>query len=518
MPMHERSLTEAQVQVSFDWRNTSGVVTPVKNQGQCGSCWSFGATGSMEGAYAIANDYNATAYADRFKGTTTGFYGFSEQFLVSCDSVMSDGCGGGFSQNAFVYSANAGGIPSEMTYPYTFEDGPTGSSPTGICDTTMSSPANFVSGPEAALDPGKPYTRVTPYSIADLESAVYTVPVTITVQAGPSSPGGPSPWQSYGGGIVTLADGCGQDLDHSVLAVGWNTDEETGMNYWIIKNSWTADWGNGGYIYVEKSDANACGVLCEATYANMKVKPSNVQPTFAPTASANSVSFTGYISTNTSNPTEIAVSGLTDIRQFQIEDVKVVVNDTSLSTSVSGTGTAIVFTNTPSFLFGPPRIDPEDQITYFAVALQVPNQSGSKDTYAAIGYALFEPSFPEHVYVTLFNAGRYLNMDLPLNTNNLLALTAPAGNLTSLAFPMASSAQDTGIGITGLTISLQQTWPTTAPTPSPAPTQPIPQGSLILSTVVEYVYTGATGCSDNSKIAVAEGKSYGLCLPAGGGI
>merc|ERR1719181_697247 len=127
-----------------------------------------------------------------------------------------------------------------MTYPYTFEDGPTGSSPTGICDTTMSSPANFVSGPKAALDPGKPYTRVTPYSIADLESAVYTVPVTITVQAGPSSPGGPSPWQSYGGGIVTLADGCGQDLDHSVLAVGWNTDEETGMNYWIIKNSWTA--------------------------------------------------------------------------------------------------------------------------------------------------------------------------------------------------------------------------------------------------------------------------------------
>ena len=99
----------ASVPVSIDWSEISNVVTPVKNQGNCGSCWAFSATGSIEGAYGIK--YNSQPSPN----------GFSEQSMVSCDSIDS-GCNGGLMDNAFSFVQTQGGLPSETDYPYTSGD------------------------------------------------------------------------------------------------------------------------------------------------------------------------------------------------------------------------------------------------------------------------------------------------------------------------------------------------------------------------------------------------------------
>ena len=105
--------------------------------------------------------------------------------------------------------------------------------------------------------------------MAALETAVNLQPVTVAIQAAASYPGGPNPVQSYAGGIIKLSDGCGQELDHSVLVVGYGHDATLGMDFWWVKNSWSATWGLGGYFRVEKSSQNACGLLNEGKFPNL---------------------------------------------------------------------------------------------------------------------------------------------------------------------------------------------------------------------------------------------------------
>ncbi len=380
MPVHR--VDSVDLPSSFDWRNTPGVVTPVKNQGQCGSCWTFGASGAMEGADAVASGYKRSAYNVSYEDPTTGFYGFSEQFSASCDMLMSDGCNGGEANSVFVYVANAGGIPSELTYPYTFIDGPPPGNPTGDCSATMSAPSGFV--PYSQLDKGRPYTNVQPYSVESLQSAVSMQPVHIAVQAGPSYPGAPSPWQNYAGGIVTVGDGCGQDLDHSVLVVGWNTDAATGMDYWIIKNSWTADWGNKGYVYVEKSKANVCGVLSEPSFPNMMISPPDTPaPTAPPTVNSDAQKYPGYISNYFNLRTQIQIPGLSDIRQVRVDSMTINVNDTSISpgnTITAVVSQPIMSQNTELGV----QTDDGVQRSFFVGAILADNYYGSQDAYIAI--------------------------------------------------------------------------------------------------------------------------------------
>jgi KDEL-tailed cysteine endopeptidase len=225
----------SSVPASVDWTTVPNVVTPVKDQGNCGSCWSFSATGAIEGAYGIK--YGSQAYST----------GFSEQELVSCDNVDA-GCNGGWMDDAFTWAKKNGGLPTEADYPYT--SGTTGQS--GTCQSTghvmiaSSAPSGYVD--------------VTTGSVDALMSAVAKTPVSIAIQANQKD------FQMYKSGVLTGT--CGQRLDHGVLNVGYGVYTD-GTPYWKVKNSWGTSWGMGGYILIERSDADKCGVLDAPSYPTL---------------------------------------------------------------------------------------------------------------------------------------------------------------------------------------------------------------------------------------------------------
>lgn len=211
---------------SIDWRK-SGAVTPVKDQGSCGSCWAFSTTGSTEGAW-----FN----------THKDLVSLSEQQLVDCDGVDS-GCNGGLMDYAFEYIEKHG-ITSETNYPYTAEEGNCQTSKVEDVVATVSS-----------------YKDVTSQSQAALENALNVGPVSIAIEADRRA------FQLYDGGVLSGDAGCGTQLDHGVLAVGYGTD---GKDYWIVKNSWGGQWGESGYIRLERGSSTGskgtCGLLSQPSY------------------------------------------------------------------------------------------------------------------------------------------------------------------------------------------------------------------------------------------------------------
>jgi len=215
---------------SIDW-TTQGAVNPVKDQGQCGSCWAFSTAAATEGAYQVAS------------GTLVSV---SEQMLVDC-STENSGCEGGLMDLGFEFFETNAPV-SEASYPYT---GTEGSCHAG--DAAF--PSGGVSG----------YHDVTPNDVSALASAVNINPVSIAIQANQRS------FQSYRGGVLMQASGffgrCGNRLDHGVAVVGYGTDN--GVDYWKVRNSWGAGWGEGGYIRIEKSSKNTCGVLSQPSYPSV---------------------------------------------------------------------------------------------------------------------------------------------------------------------------------------------------------------------------------------------------------
>lgn len=208
---------------AIDWR-TKGAVTPVKNQGQCGSCWSFSATGNMEGQWQIA-------------GNT--LVGLSEEELVQCSHNGGNaGCQGGLMDNAFDWVVTNGGIDSEADYPYN-----SGTGVTGTCQEDKLK--NYVAHFTGHQDIAKSETAMEQFVGA-------SGPLAIGVDA--------LSWQFYIGGIMKLC--IGKQLDHGVLIVGYDTTHTP--PYWIIKNSWGASWGENGYIRVEKG-RNECGLTQAAS-------------------------------------------------------------------------------------------------------------------------------------------------------------------------------------------------------------------------------------------------------------
>jgi C1A family cysteine protease len=211
---------------SVDW-STQGAVTPVKNQGSCGSCWSFSTTGSLEGAAQIA---------------TGKLVALSEQQFVDCDKAQDQGCNGGLMDSAFTY-AEANAICTEEAYPYAGKD--------GTCQT----------GCAAGLSKGQVtgFKDVATDSENDLMSAVAQQPVSIAVDA-------ETVWQFYlGKGVITSP--CGASLDHGVLAVGYGTWSD-GTDYWKVKNSWGGSWGMNGYVLLKrgKGGDGECGLLKQPSY------------------------------------------------------------------------------------------------------------------------------------------------------------------------------------------------------------------------------------------------------------
>jgi cathepsin L len=212
---------------SVDWR-TKGAVTGIKNQGQCGSCWSFSATGSMEGAWFL-------------KGHK--LVSLSEQNLVDCSTAQGNmGCNGGLMDQAFEYIIQNGGIDSEASYPYT-ATGP---------NTCRYNPAN-----RAATDSS--YHDVTSGSEPSLVTAIAMTPVSVAIDASHMS------FQLYTNGVYYEPACSPTQLDHGVLAVGYDTSAQ-GKAYYIVKNSWGTGWGMQGYIYMSRNRQNNCGIATAASY------------------------------------------------------------------------------------------------------------------------------------------------------------------------------------------------------------------------------------------------------------
>jgi len=216
-----------------DWVK-AGAVTPIKDQGQCGSCWAFSATGGQEGAWFIAKK---------------ALVSVSEQELVDCaGSFGNQGCNGGLMTQAYDYviskgkTPTSGGLATETAYPYTARD--------GQCKDvkTRSSPISSHKDVDA--------------SEAALLEAVTRQPIPVAIEADQSC------FQFYHSGILDDPS-CGTNLDHGVLAVGYGT--EGGKDYWRIKNSWGTSWGDNGFIRFARGqrsgeDINQCGVTLMSTY------------------------------------------------------------------------------------------------------------------------------------------------------------------------------------------------------------------------------------------------------------
>jgi len=228
-----------QLDDSVDWR-TKNAVTPVKNQGGCGSCWAFSTIVSMEGAVALKS------------GNLTSF---SEQDLVDCVKNVNipnqtqsccSGCQGGLMDFAFAYMINSqkGGQDTESSYPYTGTD--------GSCTFNSGNVGGSING----------WHDIPSADEKALMDAVATVgPISVGVDASLG-------WQLYFGGIMDPWPlvGCSSDaskIDHGVAVVGYGTD--AGKDYWIIKNSWAASWGEKGYMRLIRNK-NACGVANMASY------------------------------------------------------------------------------------------------------------------------------------------------------------------------------------------------------------------------------------------------------------
>jgi cathepsin L len=204
----------------FNW-NDKGAVTPVKDQGQCGSCWAFSTTGSLEGAWFLKSGKLVS---------------MSEQQLVDCSSSFGNqGCNGGLMDQAFQYVEQKG-ICTEDSYPYTASG--------GQCEDSQCTPV-FKGG---VL---KSYQDVSQGDAASLVKLMKKKPVSVAVDA--------TSWQFYSGGVMTQCSF--SQLDHGVLAVGVGGDSSNDQ-YFIVKNSWGEGWGTNGFIFLQYTDDDSaqCGI------------------------------------------------------------------------------------------------------------------------------------------------------------------------------------------------------------------------------------------------------------------
>jgi len=230
-------LSITELPKTVDWR-TKGVVNPVKNQGNCGSCWAFSTISSIESAVAIK---------------TGNLYVLSEQELVDCDNIRhggrNHGCNGGLMDSAFDWISKKEGVCTETNYPYI----------SGVTKVSQSCNTSCVALKDSNV---LSYIDITPNSDLAMMNALNLQPVSVSIQASTLD------FQLYSSGVFTGE--CGTELDHGVALVGYGSSDDN-IDYYILRNSWGSSWGSDGYMYIGRGSeynngAGQCGVLSDASY------------------------------------------------------------------------------------------------------------------------------------------------------------------------------------------------------------------------------------------------------------
>jgi C1A family cysteine protease len=216
--IEERKRGIQQPSQNIDWA-AAGKITAIKNQQQCGSCWAFSATETIESAILIASG---------------SVQGGAPQEIVDCDT-NDQGCNGGDPAEAMQWVISQGGQDTESCYPYTGQD--------GTCASSSCTPTNKISSTG---------------SVSQSESAIYTALQTMP----PSICCDASAWQNYNGGVLTASQ-CGDNVDHAIQLTGYSSGQG---GYWIVRNSWGPDWGESGFIWLQYGQ-NTCDITSEVTTA-----------------------------------------------------------------------------------------------------------------------------------------------------------------------------------------------------------------------------------------------------------
>jgi len=206
-----------------------GFVTEIKDQGQCGSCWAFSTTGSLEG---------------QLFRKTGKLINLSEQQLVDCSTKFGNfGCDGGLMDQGFLYIMSVKGLENEKSYPYTAED--------GECQYDATKAVGAATG----------WVDIPSGSEEMLTTALATNgPISVAIDAGNPS------FQFYSGGVYDEPACSSENLDHGVLAVGYGVTADTSIPYFVVKNSWGTSWGVDGYIMMSRNGKNQCGIASAASF------------------------------------------------------------------------------------------------------------------------------------------------------------------------------------------------------------------------------------------------------------
>jgi KDEL-tailed cysteine endopeptidase len=213
------------LRTTVDWR---AQLNAIKDQGQCGSCWAFSAVGALEGLHSIKK---------------SNLYNLAEQELVDCSTSYGNlGCSGGLMDYAFQYVIDNKGLSAQTAYPYTAAD--------GTCKTVT-----------ARNGPASAFTDVTVNSPTALKAAINQQPVSVAIEADTFT------FQAYTSGVINDSS-CGTNLDHGVVAVGYN--DAANPPYYIVRNSWGASWGDAGYVKIGiQNGAGICGIQLAASYPTL---------------------------------------------------------------------------------------------------------------------------------------------------------------------------------------------------------------------------------------------------------